>query len=70
MTSSITKNLSTGIDDVCGRVDYDEAGEGLTVALVPGSCGIGAACTPRGSGDALGELWGRAFIAKSSTTGI
>jgi len=46
MMSSITKNLGTGIDDVRGRVDYDEAGEGQTVVLVPGSCSTGAVWRP------------------------
>ncbi len=31
------------IEDARGRVDYDEAGEGPTVVLVPGSCSTGAA---------------------------
>jgi pimeloyl-ACP methyl ester carboxylesterase len=31
------------IEDVRGRVDYDEVGEGPTVVLVPGSCSTGAA---------------------------
>lgn len=44
--SSITKVLRTGIDDVRGRVDYDETGEGPTVVLVPGSCSTGAAWRP------------------------
>jgi pimeloyl-ACP methyl ester carboxylesterase len=46
MTSSITKDPGTVIDDVRGRVDYDEAGEGPTVVLVPGSCSTGAAWRP------------------------
>jgi pimeloyl-ACP methyl ester carboxylesterase len=46
MTLSITKDPGTAIDDVRGRVDYDEAGEGPTVVLVPGSCSTGAAWRP------------------------
>jgi pimeloyl-ACP methyl ester carboxylesterase len=34
------------IEDVRGRVDYDEAGDGPTVVLVPGSCSTGAAWRP------------------------
>jgi pimeloyl-ACP methyl ester carboxylesterase len=34
------------IDDLRGRVDYDEAGAGSTVVLVPGSCSTGAAWRP------------------------
>jgi len=34
------------IEDVSGHVDYDEAGEGPTVVLVPGSCSTGAAWRP------------------------
>jgi pimeloyl-ACP methyl ester carboxylesterase len=34
------------IEDVRGRIDYDEAGEGPTVVLVPGSCSTGAAWRP------------------------
>jgi pimeloyl-ACP methyl ester carboxylesterase len=33
----------TMIDDVRGRIDYDEHGVGPTVVLVPGSCSTGAA---------------------------
>jgi pimeloyl-ACP methyl ester carboxylesterase len=31
------------IEDPRGRIDYDEAGQGPTVVLVPGSCSTGAA---------------------------
>jgi pimeloyl-ACP methyl ester carboxylesterase len=34
------------IEDVKGRIDYDEAGEGSTIVLVPGSCSTGAAWRP------------------------
>ena len=34
------------IEDLRGRVDYDEAGAGSTVVLVPGSCSTGAAWRP------------------------
>jgi pimeloyl-ACP methyl ester carboxylesterase len=34
------------IDDPRGPIDYDEAGEGPTVVLVPGSCSTGAAWRP------------------------
>ena len=34
------------IEDTRGCVDYDEAGEGRTVVLVPGSCSTGAAWRP------------------------
>jgi pimeloyl-ACP methyl ester carboxylesterase len=34
------------IDDVRGCIDYDEAGAGRTVVLVPGSCSTGAAWRP------------------------
>jgi pimeloyl-ACP methyl ester carboxylesterase len=34
------------IEDSRGRVDYDEAGAGSTVVLVPGSCSTGAAWRP------------------------
>jgi pimeloyl-ACP methyl ester carboxylesterase len=34
------------IEDVQGRVDYDEHGDGPTVVLVPGSCSTGAAWRP------------------------
>ena len=34
------------IDDLRGRVDYDETGAGSTVVLVPGSCSTGAAWRP------------------------
>jgi pimeloyl-ACP methyl ester carboxylesterase len=34
------------INDWRGRVDYDEAGAGSTVVLVPGSCSTGAAWRP------------------------
>lgn len=46
MTASITKSPRSMIDDVRGCVDYDEAGEGPTVVLVPGSCSTGAAWRP------------------------
>jgi pimeloyl-ACP methyl ester carboxylesterase len=34
------------IEDVRGRIDYDEAGRGPTLVLVPGSCSTGAAWRP------------------------
>ena len=34
------------INDWRGRVEYDEAGAGSTVVLVPGSCSTGAAWRP------------------------
>ncbi|MGA7998751.1 MAG: alpha/beta fold hydrolase [Bradyrhizobium sp.] len=34
------------IEDLRGRVDYDETGAGSTVVLVPGSCSTGAAWRP------------------------
>jgi pimeloyl-ACP methyl ester carboxylesterase len=34
------------IEDVRGRIDYDETGKGPTVVLVPGSCSTGAAWRP------------------------
>jgi pimeloyl-ACP methyl ester carboxylesterase len=34
------------IEDLRGRVDYDETGTGPTVVLVPGSCSTGAAWRP------------------------
>ncbi|MGE0715354.1 MAG: alpha/beta fold hydrolase [Alphaproteobacteria bacterium] len=34
------------IDDPRGRIDYDEAGDGDRVVLVPGSCSTGAAWRP------------------------
>lgn len=34
------------IEDPRGRIDYDEAGAGPTVVLVPGSCSTGAAWRP------------------------
>ena len=34
------------IEDLRGRVDYDESGTGSTVVLVPGSCSTGAAWRP------------------------
>ena len=34
------------IEDLRGRVDFDEAGAGSTVVLVPGSCSTGAAWRP------------------------
>ncbi len=34
------------IEDIRGRIDYDEAGAGPTVVLVPGSCSTGAAWRP------------------------
>ena len=34
------------IEEVRGRIDYDESGEGPTVVLVPGSCSTGAAWRP------------------------
>jgi pimeloyl-ACP methyl ester carboxylesterase len=34
------------IEDLRGRVDYDEAGAGSTVVLLPGSCSTGAAWRP------------------------
>ena len=34
------------IEDARGCIDYDEAGEGRTVVLVPGSCSTGAAWRP------------------------
>jgi pimeloyl-ACP methyl ester carboxylesterase len=34
------------IEDLRGRVDYDETGQGPTVVLVPGSCSTGAAWRP------------------------
>jgi pimeloyl-ACP methyl ester carboxylesterase len=34
------------IEDLHGRVDYDETGAGSTVVLVPGSCSTGAAWRP------------------------
>ena len=34
------------IEDMRGRVDYDETGQGPTVVLVPGSCSTGAAWRP------------------------
>ena len=34
------------IDDPRGAIEYDEAGEGPTVVLVPGSCSTGAAWRP------------------------
>jgi pimeloyl-ACP methyl ester carboxylesterase len=34
------------INDVCGRIDYDECGVGPTIVLVPGSCSTGAAWRP------------------------
>src|SRR5882757_7105721 len=34
------------IEDVKGRIDYDEAGDGPTIVLVPGSCSTGAAWRP------------------------
>jgi pimeloyl-ACP methyl ester carboxylesterase len=34
------------IEDLCGRVDYEETGAGSTVVLVPGSCSTGAAWRP------------------------
>lgn len=34
------------IEDARGRIDYDEAGHGSTVVLVPGSCSTGAAWRP------------------------
>jgi pimeloyl-ACP methyl ester carboxylesterase len=38
--------LNTMIEDVRGCIDYDEAGAGRTVVLVPGSCSTGAAWRP------------------------
>lgn len=34
------------IEDVRGRIDYDESGAGPTLVLVPGSCSTGAAWRP------------------------
>jgi pimeloyl-ACP methyl ester carboxylesterase len=34
------------IEDVRGRIDYDESGAGPTIVLVPGSCSTGAAWRP------------------------
>jgi len=34
------------IEDISGCIDYDEAGAGPTVVLVPGSCSTGAAWRP------------------------
>jgi pimeloyl-ACP methyl ester carboxylesterase len=34
------------IEDMGGRIDYDEAGTGPTIVLVPGSCSTGAAWRP------------------------
>jgi pimeloyl-ACP methyl ester carboxylesterase len=34
------------IEDTRGRIDYDEAGDGPTIVLVPGSCSTGAAWRP------------------------
>jgi pimeloyl-ACP methyl ester carboxylesterase len=34
------------INDVYGRIDYDECGAGPTIVLVPGSCSTGAAWRP------------------------
>ncbi|MDB5575825.1 MAG: alpha/beta hydrolase [Bradyrhizobium sp.] len=34
------------IEDISGRIDYDETGAGPTVVLVPGSCSTGAAWRP------------------------
>jgi pimeloyl-ACP methyl ester carboxylesterase len=34
------------IEDARGRIDYDEAGDGPTIVLVPGSCSTGAAWRP------------------------
>jgi pimeloyl-ACP methyl ester carboxylesterase len=34
------------IEDVRGRVDYEESGSGPTIVLVPGSCSTGAAWRP------------------------
>jgi pimeloyl-ACP methyl ester carboxylesterase len=34
------------INDVSGRIDYDECGAGPTIVLVPGSCSTGAAWRP------------------------
>jgi pimeloyl-ACP methyl ester carboxylesterase len=34
------------IDNIRGRIDYDECGSGPTIVLVPGSCNTGAAWRP------------------------
>ena len=31
------------IEDACGRIDYDESGDGPTIVFVPGSCSTGVA---------------------------
>jgi pimeloyl-ACP methyl ester carboxylesterase len=46
MSSSVANKPRTIVEDVRGRVDYDEAGTGQTVVLVPGSCSTGAAWRP------------------------
>jgi pimeloyl-ACP methyl ester carboxylesterase len=38
--------MFTMIEDVRGRIDYEECGTGPTVVLVPGSCSTGAAWRP------------------------
>src|SRR5450631_4360397 len=46
MPSSVANKPRTIVEDVRGQVDYDEAGTGPTVVLVPGSCSTGAAWRP------------------------
>ena len=46
MPSSTASKPRTMIEDARGSVDYDEAGTGPTVVLVPGSCSTGAAWRP------------------------
>src|SRR5262245_22005141 len=43
------------IDDARGPIDYEEAGVGPTLVLVPGSCSTGAACRP------VIAFWGGTF---------
>jgi hypothetical protein len=45
------------IDDAGGSIDYEEAGAGRTLVLVPGSCSTGAAWRP------VTTVWGGAFRA-------
>ena len=43
------------VEDMRGRIDYDESGSGPTVVLVPGSCSTGAAWRP------VIEAWNNRF---------
>src|SRR4026208_1271193 len=45
-TSRSPSSARTMIESECGRIDYDEIGDGPTVVLVPGSCSTGAAWRP------------------------